>query len=217
MVVRSGCNLDTNKYYFRPNAYYIIRHFGGYCWVYDSSSNFIKLRNPNVCDRFHYENDYHLRHVNTGKCVIYDDPFPYYLRLTDDCTSPKTVFKQNAYSNIELEPGYCVHPLTGLLQPPFNDHVVRYFPGCADDDRLRFYFHDERGSVYHSPCKKLLLKAGMISVNKYSMRARSTALPFILENPLDAVYMEFHCARHEKISLRCPLEALIAFTCASRN
>ena len=26
--------------------------------------------------------------------------------------------------------------------------------------------------------------------------------------------MEFHYARHEKISLRCPLEALIASTCA---
>ena len=29
--------------------------------------------------------------------------------------------------------------------------------------------------------------------------------------------MEFHYARHEKISLRCPLEALIAFTWANRN
>ena len=29
--------------------------------------------------------------------------------------------------------------------------------------------------------------------------------------------MEFHYARHEKISFRCPLEALIAFTCANRN
>ena len=34
---------------------------------------------------------------------------------------------------------------------------------------------------------------------------------------LEAVYMEFHYARHEKISLRYPLEALIAFTCANRN
>ena len=34
---------------------------------------------------------------------------------------------------------------------------------------------------------------------------------------LEAVYMEFHYARHEKISLRCPLEALIAFTCANRK
>ena len=29
--------------------------------------------------------------------------------------------------------------------------------------------------------------------------------------------MEFHYARHEKISLRCPLEALIAFACANRK
>ena len=165
VVIKSGCNLDTNKYYFRPNAFYIIRHFSGYCWVFDSSTNYIKLRNPNVCDRFHYENDYHLRHVNTGKCVTYDDASPYYLRLTDDCDSFKTVFKQNAYSNIELEPGYCVHPLTGLLQPPFNDHVVRYFPGCADDDRLRFYFYNERGSFYYSFCKKVVFQARMISLN----------------------------------------------------
>ena len=34
---------------------------------------------------------------------------------------------------------------------------------------------------------------------------------------LEAVYTEFHYAHHEKILLRCPLEALIAFTCTNRN
>ena len=32
---------------------------------------------------------------------------------------------------------------------------------------------------------------------------------------LEAVYMEFHYARHDKISLRCPLDVLLAFTCAN--
>ena len=32
---------------------------------------------------------------------------------------------------------------------------------------------------------------------------------------IEAVYMEFHYSRHEKTSLRCPLEALITFACAN--
>ena len=44
-----------------------------------------------------------------------------------------------------------------------------------------------------------------------------TALLNTYNSILEAVYMEFHYACHEKISLRCPLEALIAFTCADRN
>ena len=32
---------------------------------------------------------------------------------------------------------------------------------------------------------------------------------------LEAVYVEFHYACHEKFSLRCPLQALTAFTCAN--
>ena len=146
VVIKSGCHHNTNKYYFRPNAYYIIRQFSGYCWVYESSSNYIKLKNPNVCDRFKYENDYHLRHVNTGKCVTYSNGSPYYLILTDDCNSPKTIFKQNGYSNIELTTSYCVHPKSGLIKPPLNDHVVRYHT-CGNNDKIRFYFYDERGKV----------------------------------------------------------------------
>ena len=145
VVIKSGCHHNTNKYYFRPNAYYIIRHFSGYCWVYESSSNYIKLKNPNVCDRFQYENDYHLRHVNTGKCVTYIDGSPHYLILTDDCSSPKTIFKQNGYSNIELTTNYCVHPYNGWIQPQLNEKLVRYY-GCEDIDRIRFYFYDERGN-----------------------------------------------------------------------
>ena len=147
VVVKSGCHHNTNKYYFRPNAYYIIRHFNGYCWVYDSPSSCFRLRNPNVCDRFKYENDNHLRHVNTGKCVTYDDDYPKYLRLTNDCTSPKTVFKQNSYSNIEITTNYCVHPFTGKSQPPLNDYLVSY-ADCKNLDKIRFYFYDERGIVY---------------------------------------------------------------------
>ena len=144
VVIKSGCQLETNKYYFRPKAYYIIRHFSGYCWVHYSPNSYIYLKNPTVCDRFYYENDYHLRHANTGKCVTYNDVAPHFLRLTDDCSSPKTVFRQNKDLNLELSTGYCVHPYTGLLKPPLNDHVVRY-PTCGGNDRIRFYFYDERG------------------------------------------------------------------------
>ena len=146
VVIKSGCNLDTNKYYFRPNAYYIIRHFGGHCWAYDSSNNYVKLRNPNACDRFHYENDYRLRHVNTGKCVTYDG-VSQHLRLTDNCSSPKTVFKQIAHSNIESTPGFCVHPYGGATQPQVNELLIR-FPECGNYDKLHFYFYDEKGKIF---------------------------------------------------------------------
>ena len=147
VVIKSGCHLNTNKYYFRPNAYYIIRHFSGFCWVYESSTNYLKLKNPNVCDRFQYESDNRLRHVNTGKCVIYQESSPYYLTLTQDCSSPKTIFKQNEYSNIHLTGTYCVHPYSGSLTPPLNDYLVRYHT-CGAHDQIRFYFFDERGNVY---------------------------------------------------------------------
>ena len=149
VVIKSGCHHNTNKYYFRPNAYYIIRHFSGFCWVHVSSSNYIKLQNPNVCDRFQYENNYHLRHVNTGKCVTYKDSRPQYLRLTDDCRSPKTIFNQNNYSNIELSTNYCIHPYTGIVQPPLNDYLIRH-NSCKNEDRARFTFFDERGKVYQN-------------------------------------------------------------------
>ena len=149
VVIKSGCHHNTNKYYFRPNAYYIIRHFSGYCWDYVSSKNLIELRNPSVCDRFQYENDYHLRHVNTGKCVTYDDSSPNYLRLTEDCSSPKSIFNQNRFSNIELKTSYCVHPFTSLVRPPLGDSLVRY-NACGNNDIIRFNFFDERGKVYQN-------------------------------------------------------------------
>lgn len=146
VVIKSGCDIDTNKFYFRANAYYKIRHFSGYCWVYDSSDSYIKLKNT-VCDRFEYKNDFHLRHVNTGKCVTYVDSSPHYLTLTDDCRSPKTVYRLNEYANIQLSSDVCVHPHSGMVKPPVNDYVVRY-PGCSNSDAIRFYFYDERGELF---------------------------------------------------------------------
>ena len=143
VVIKSGCHLYTNKYYFRPNAYYIIRHFSGYCWMY---IDFIKLRNPLVCDRFQYESDNRLRHVNSGKCVGYGDNAPYLLKLTQDCSSPNTVFKLNE-SNILVAPFGCVHPSSGSLNPPNND-LLDCSPLCADENRMRFYLLDERGKLY---------------------------------------------------------------------
>lgn len=145
VVIKPGCEKNANKYYFRPNAYYIIRHFSGYCWVYVASEDAIKLRSSMPCDRFYYENNYHLKHANTGKCVTYHSSSPYYLKLQDDCTSATTIFKQNAFSGIQLSsPSYCVHPKSGILKPPSDDNLVRY-PSCGDEDKIKFYFYDERG------------------------------------------------------------------------
>ncbi|XP_065068714.1 uncharacterized protein LOC135694014 [Rhopilema esculentum] len=141
IVLKSGCDGKTNKFYFRKKAYYIIRHFGGLCWVYTSGENLIKLRDLLACDRFEYVNNYHLRHVETGKCVIFSSS---YLRLTDDCESPETVHKLNQFSLLQNGPTDCIHPLNGALYPANGNLLTLESNGCTDEDRLRFFFHDDK-------------------------------------------------------------------------
>ena len=142
IVLKSGCDVDTNKFYFRKKAYYIIRHFGGLCWVYNSGENLIKLRDLFACDRFEYVNNYHLRHVETGKCVIFSSS---YMRLTDDCESQETIYILNQFSLLQQGANNCIHPLNGALHPPNGNLLHLYNNGCADEDRLRFFFHDDKG------------------------------------------------------------------------
>ena len=144
IVLKVGCEENINKFYFRKKAYYIIRHFGGLCWVYISGENLIKLMNPFACDRFEYVNNYHLRHVETGKCVIFSSSF---LRLTDDCESLETIYKLNQNSLLQHGASRCVHPYTGKSNAPIGDLLLLFNDGCTDEDRLRFSFYDDKGIV----------------------------------------------------------------------
>ena len=147
IVLKTGCNENINKFYFRKKAYYIIRHFGGLCWVYNSGENLIKLMNPLACDRFEYVNNYHLRHVETGKCVIFSSS---YMRLTDDCESPETIYKLNQFSLLQNGSTSCIHPSNGAISPPNGDLLILFGNGCANQFRLRFFFHDDKGIVMPS-------------------------------------------------------------------
>ena len=145
IVLKVGCEENINKFYFRKKAYYIIRHFGGLCWVYNSGENLIKLMNPFACDRFEYVNNYHLRHVETGKCVIFSSS---YMRLTDDCESPETIYKLNQFSLLQHGSTSCIHPAGGALYPPNGNFLLLKRNGCFNEDRLRFSLFDDKGESF---------------------------------------------------------------------
>ena len=143
VILKTGCNENTSRYFFRKNAHYVIRHFGGLCWVYNASENLIRLNNPLACDRFEYVNDFRLRHVQTGKCVIFS---AYHIRLTVDCASTQTIYRPLGNSLLKHGEAQCVHPYNGLIDPPVGNSLVLYDDGCEDIDRLRFYFYDDSGT-----------------------------------------------------------------------
>ena len=150
VIIKTGCSQNRNKFYFRRSVHYIIRQrSSGYCWVYDSVYNYVRLNRPLACERFTYENNYSLRHVNTGKCVMFEKTAPHYLRLSDDCN---TGFRQISFFNLQVSPTNCIHPATGSPQPPANDALVSY-PFCGDQPKLYFDFYDDRGKdTFSVPC-----------------------------------------------------------------
>ena len=143
VVLKQGCKKMRYKYYFRPDAHYIIRHFGGLCWVHSAAENMFKLERHMVCDRFHYENDYKLKHVNTGKCITSGGS--YILQLTDDCSGTQSHLYLNAYSNIGNPLSACVHPHIPVEAPSSGVHLVLWPNGCNDANGVRFYFYDDTG------------------------------------------------------------------------
>ena len=149
IVIKQGCNEDASKYYFRPNAHYVIRHFGGLCWVHSAVDNLIRLKQPTVCDRFHYENDYKLKHVNTGKCITGTYAT---LSLTDDCSGTKSHLQPNSYSNIGNPHSACVHPKLAWAAPPSGVNLVLWPNGCNDANSIRFYFFDDTGIEHNIFC-----------------------------------------------------------------
>lgn len=141
VVLKSGCSSGhTNKYWFRPIAYYIIRHSSGFCWQYNADDDQIKLRDSR-CDRFYYENDYRLKHVNTRKCVWQSKTN--FLILTSDCDSVTNQYKLTASSQMQLSTARCLSPLGDLQNP--RDQPMETNHNCSYTDRKRFQFYDERG------------------------------------------------------------------------
>ena len=143
IVIKEGCNNSTNKYYFRPTAYYLIRHFAGLCWGYNAAINTIQLQRDPNCDRFHYENDYKLKHVRTGKCIY--SGHGYKLQLTSDCSGTQSTLKLTPYSNIGNPLSACVHPVAHYA-PTVGMNLVLWPGGCNDIDGIRFYFFDDTGT-----------------------------------------------------------------------
>ena len=140
VIIKSNCSLNTNKYWFRPTAHYIIRHSSGLCWSYNDASMQIELQKTQ-CDRFEYENDYRLKHVNSGKCVWETDS--HHLNLTVDCKSVTTEYKLNEFNNIKTSADRCIHLLNNQ-ENPLNEPLVSN-SSCSDANHLQFHFYDERG------------------------------------------------------------------------
>ena len=146
LTYNTGCAAATNRYYFIPYAYYVIRHLtSSFCWVFDKALNRFKMMNTYVCDRFEYVNSKHLRHVASGKCVQGNDG--QLLTLTNDCSSARSVF--NLFpSEILYVPGEnkCIHPEGGSAQPAEGTALVLW--DCLVESRFKWKFFDDRGEFY---------------------------------------------------------------------
>lgn len=144
LVIKEGCNDNKSKYYFRSYVYYTIWHYSHLCFYYDDLLFRFVLKRVQICDRFYYDEDLNIRHVKTGKCMSASTIHPKHLQLTSYCG--RSNFTQNSYSNIQLLPTECIHPYSGILFPPDGDNLVLWDDyACGDSDRIRFYFHDDKG------------------------------------------------------------------------
>ena len=146
VVIKAACTWETNKYWFRPTAYYEIRHFSGLCW--HNKDSYIKLLKVHNCDRFYYENDYRLRHVKSQNCVtLIRSGSNDYLTLTADCQSVTDEFKVNGYSVMENSKDNCIHPEGGELKPSSDTQLIANLP-CKNEDRSRTLFYEEKGMIH---------------------------------------------------------------------
>ena len=144
LTFNAGCASDTNKYYFIPNAYYVIRHYtSSLCWVFDKALNRFKLMNTYVCDRFEYVNSKHLRHVASGKCIQGDAE--QLLTLTSNCSSTKSVFNMLPTGILNV-PGEnkCIHPNGGSDQPAEGTFLILW--SCFVADYCKWKLYDDRGT-----------------------------------------------------------------------
>ena len=141
VVLKSGCSEDTNKYYFREQAYYVIQHSGGLCWV--RRGTYIKLRSGfQECSRFQYPYDDHrLREVNSGEYVVVSNG---YLQLSSEGI-PLQPFSMLNGTSVRVNATHCVQPETGSLNPPLHSLLVP--AACTDEGQQNFHFFDVKGKL----------------------------------------------------------------------
>ena len=143
MVILSDCSAATTGFWLVREVMYVIKHFSGLCWNYIASENLIRMINTYVCDRFTQVNNNKLQHVATGKCVV----FSTYFRLAECASSTALSFDLDADNILhETTTNLCVHVHLGALAPVSGTGVVLH--NCGNEDRLRFYFYDERSKLF---------------------------------------------------------------------
>ena len=139
VVLKAGCTENASKFYFRQHAYYVIRHSGGFCFS-RSSGSLMKLANYATCQRFHFENNYILKHVRTGYCLSLSKDR---IDLPNRCVSPQPIFAQMKNSTIHLNATHCLQPKSGRINPPHYDTILQ--AACTEEKYKKFDFLDERG------------------------------------------------------------------------
>ena len=141
-ILKSACNENASKFYFRQQAYYTIRHFGGLCWMYGSHLT-IKLKRFSACHRFHYETDHRLKGVRTGHCVTFSNG---YVKLEKSCSLSPAVFTPHLNSTVRINATHCVQPRSGHFNPPLYDMLVA--APCTAGNYQKFSFLDDKGRNY---------------------------------------------------------------------
>ena len=141
LVLEQDCQNGNSMFWQIPEALYIIRHFGGLCWVYYTPLDVLKLQKTHICDRFVFDSEWHLKHYRTGKCVYFHLGF---LRLTTDCNTTKNSFIHTANATLEnLSSHQCVKPFLGGAAPlPAADLILTE---CVEEDQFLFHLHLAKG------------------------------------------------------------------------
>ena len=137
--ISEDCSSIKTQFWFVKNTKYVIRHASGLCWVYSSSEDLMKLIDTFVCDRFEQANDKHLKHVATGKCVVYKNDA---IRLISDCTSTASLFDLGTNNLLQQTTSLLCAKPHSASSPSSGDKLV--LSPCSDQDHSRFYFHDEQ-------------------------------------------------------------------------
>ena len=139
------CNSTRARFWLVAQVYYVIRHFGGLCWVYSESDNLIKLQNSYVCDRFYQQNNLHLKHKKTGKCVILEKS---YLRLTSVCSKTGTNFNLYQMGFLHRDWNTCVWPSKDAGNPKAGTSlIVKSDCFNSNNNAGKTLFYDDKGKM----------------------------------------------------------------------
>ena len=146
VVMWSDCSSQNTRLWLVRDAMYVIRHISGLCWVHSTAKNVFRLRKRYFCDRFRQVNSKQLEHVATGKCVTLTEVLN---RFTlSDCASKTSAFDLDLNNILhETSAGKCVRGYGGSINP--NPGTMVVLDGCLTEDRIKFYFYDDRSNYYY--------------------------------------------------------------------